>query len=196
MQTYNNSDPALLFFSLLIWTLILIVIIAKVRRELRSTNHRQSPSIPNHELAQLQAVKSVPQEYHYERRDLIMTRTETEFFKMLDEAIGSKYYVFPQVHLSSILEHRIDGQDWWKAFHHLNRKSVDFVICERNKVQPLVAIELDDWSHKLEKRKLRDAEVERIFRGANFPLLRFGYKGPYTAQSIAQSIAATGVLKT
>lgn len=152
------------------------------------------PIISHEEAAQLKPAEVIPAMYHYERRDLIMTRAENDFFKMLDAAVGDNYYVFPQVHLSSLFEHKVHGQDWWKAFHHINRKSVDFVICDKQTVRPLAAIELDDWSHKLDKRQARDAEVERIFKGANFPLLRFGHKGPYTPQSIAESINATHIL--
>jgi hypothetical protein len=196
MQTNSNSsDIWQLVLSILVFVIIIGVIIVVIKK-ISLTSHQYGQPVPDHEIAQLSPVKSVSQDYHYERRDLVMTRAETEFFKMLDAAIGQNYYVFPQVHLSSILEHRVKGQDWWKAFHHINRKSVDFVICDRQSIRPLAAIELDDWSHRLDKRKTRDTEVERIFQGANFPLLRFGHKGPYTTQAIARSIAETGVLNS
>lgn len=181
-----NALATLIFIAIFI--LIIVLIVRRLSRE------KVKNPIPDHEITQLTPVGSVSQEYHYDRRDLIMTKTETEFFKLLVDALGENYFVFPQVHLSSILEHRVAGQDWWKAFHHINRKSVDFVVCNKVAVRPLVAIELDDWSHKLDKRKARDIEVERIFQGANFPLLRFGHNGPYTSQTIADSIAKTGVL--
>lgn len=183
MQDQLNAIASVVFI------IIVIAVVLSVRNGIR-----KSRAISHEDAKQLVPVQAVSQEYHYERRDLIMTRAETEFFKMLDEAVGEKYYIFPQVHLSSIFEHKVNGQDWWKAFHHINRKSVDFVICDKVSVRPLAAIELDDWSHKLDKRKSRDAEVERIFQGANFPLLRFGHKGPYTTESIARSIEQTGVL--
>ena len=175
--------------------IIFVAIIAFIIWVIQTARKKHHPSVSLEDATQLKPIEAIPQSYHYERRDLVMTPTETEFFKMLDEAIGQNYYVFPQVHLSSLFEHRIHGQDWWKAFHHINRKSVDFVICDKQTVRPLAAIELDDWSHSLDKRKARDVEVERIFKGAGFPLLRFGNKGPYTAASIAESINGVGVLK-
>lgn len=185
------QEIASLIILLAIFVVIPITIFIVILRLVQSSKR---PIISNEDATQLQPVKVIAHTYHYERRNLIMTQAENNFFKMLDEAIGQKYYVFPQVHLSSLLEHKIHGQDWWKAFHHINRKSVDFVICDKQTVRPLAAIELDDWSHKLNKRKVRDTEVERIFEGANFPLLRFGHNGPYTSKSIAESIAATKIL--
>ena len=55
----------------------------------------------------------------------------------------------------------------------MDRKSVDFVFCDKDYCRPLLAIELDDYSHNREDRKIRDAEVERILQQAQLPLLRF-----------------------
>lgn len=185
------QELASIIVVLVIFIVIPITIFIAIIKVIKRSKH---PVVSHEEAAQLKPAEIIPQAYHYERRDLIMTQAENNFFKMLDEAIGDNYYVFPQVHLSSLFEHKVYGQDWWKAFHHINRKSVDFVICDKQTVRPLAAIELDDWSHKLDKRKARDTEVERIFKGANFPLLRFGYNGPYTSKSIAESISATKIL--
>src|SRR5215469_13264717 len=69
--------------------------------------------------------------YRYGRKTFFMNRAEHEFFDVLIEVVGNGYYVFPQVHLSTILEHRIKGQDWRAAFQRINGKSVDFVICDK-----------------------------------------------------------------
>lgn len=111
--------------------------------------------------------------YQYRRRESIMTRPELEFFSILLAIVENRFHVFPQMHLDEIFYHKIYGQNWFGAFHHINQKSVDFLICEIGTGKPLIAIELDDPSHEREDRKERDAEVERIFREAKLPLLRF-----------------------
>ena len=105
-----------------------------------------------------------------------MTRTEADFFMKLERAVSERYYVFPQVHLSAILDHKIKGQEWQYAFRHINGKSVDFVLCDRETLRPFYAIELDDYTHAAKDRKKRDSEVERIFKAANLPLVRFANK--------------------
>lgn len=112
--------------------------------------------------------------YQYGRKEYIMTKAEYDFFLMLNEVLRGDYHVFPQVHLSSLLDEKaVKGQNWDAAFRHINGKSVDFVVCDRRYAKPLVAIELDDSSHDNSGRKIRDEEVERIFATANLPLLRF-----------------------
>ena len=111
--------------------------------------------------------------YSYTAKSLMMTRTESEFFSKLDRVVNERYHVFPQVHLSALLEHKVKGQDWKFAFRHINGKSVDFVLCDKETLRPTYAIELDDLTHEQSDRRKRDAEVERIFEEANLPLVRF-----------------------
>lgn len=105
-----------------------------------------------------------------------MTQTEAEFFVRLNQVVEERYFVFPQVHLSALLDHRVKGQDWRYAFRHINGKSVDFVLCDKQTLRPTYAIELDDKTHERNDRKKRDNEVERIFEEADLPLVRFASK--------------------
>ncbi|MDB5181128.1 MAG: topoisomerase [Candidatus Saccharibacteria bacterium] len=122
--------------------------------------------------------------YSYIAKDLVMTRTEAEFFKKLDRAVGERYFVFPQIHLSSLLDHHVKGQEWRYAFSHINGKSVDYVLCNKTTLRPTYAIELDDYTHDTPTRRERDLEVERILEEANFPLVRFRNKNVSEADII------------
>lgn len=113
-----------------------------------------------------------PRPYDYRRRKMVMTKAEAQCFRILLEITNGKYYVFPQLHLPSILDHRVNNQKWGGAFHHISQKSVDFVLCDIDALQPRLAIELDDWSHERPTRQARDKEVERILEEAGMPLLR------------------------
>ena len=110
--------------------------------------------------------------YNYTCRRYLMTRAESECFETLMHGIGDRYYIFAQVHLPEIVSEKVGGQNWRAARAHIDRKSVDFVICDKAEVSPLLAIELDDWSHNREDRQERDREVERILEVAGLPLLR------------------------
>jgi hypothetical protein len=110
--------------------------------------------------------------YQYKHKDFFLTRAEHECYDALVEAVGSDYHVFAQVHLPTIIDHAVVGQDWRAALAHINRKSVDFVLCDKTYISPKLAIELDDRSHERPDRQERDQEVERILREAGVPLLR------------------------
>jgi len=111
--------------------------------------------------------------FRYTKKTTIMTKSESNFFKMLNEVVADRYYVFPQIHLSTILENKVKGQNYVSAFKHINGKSIDFVLCDKETLAPVYAVELDDPTHDTDLRQERDREVERMFEIANLPLVRF-----------------------
>lgn len=111
--------------------------------------------------------------FQYTAKDCFMTATEKDFFQKLYKVAGEKYYIFPQAHLSSILNHKVTGQPWKGAFSHINGKSVDYVLCDKTTLKPVYGVELDDYTHEYSNRQERDKEVERMFQCANIPLVRF-----------------------
>ncbi len=126
--------------------------------------------------------------YKYARKDFLISRVEHEFFDILGEILGNKYHIFTQVHLPTIIDHKIVGQTWKAAFSHINGKSVDFVICDKVNIKPLLAIELDDKSHDRLDRIERDSEVERMLHEAGMPLLRFRNDGSFNKEEISRLI--------
>ena len=132
--------------------------------------------------------KEGPSKYNYTRRKFLISPAEHECYDALVLAVGEKYHVFPQVHLPSILDHKIVGQNWKGAFSHINQKSVDFVLCDKACISPVLAIELDDKSHEREDRVERDAEVERMLEEAKLPLLRLENHGSFKPKELAEKI--------
>lgn len=126
--------------------------------------------------------------YNYKKKDFLMSRAEHEFFDILVEVVGNQYYVFPQIHLSTILDNKVVGQNWRGAFRHIDEKSVDFVICDKAYIKPILAIELDDRTHEREDRKGRDGEVERILKESGLSLLRFGNNGSFNKEEVKRLI--------
>ena len=119
--------------------------------------------------------KSKTGEYTYAKKERIITQHELAFYQALHEAV-SGCIIIPQAHLSMFLNHKIQGQNWSRAFSRINGKSVDFLICT-NDMRPLLAIELDDTTHNRPDRQQRDAFVNTIITTAHIPLLRFAASG-------------------
>lgn len=129
--------------------------------------------------------------YDYKRRNWFLTKAEHEFYKALVQAVGQDYVIFAQVHLPTLLDNKVVGQNWNAAFRHISQKSVDFVLCDKAYISPKLAIELDDKSHDRPDRQDRDIEVERILKGVGMPLLRIQNHGTFNPQELSQKIQAT-----
>lgn len=162
-----------------VWIIILIAVCIVVSFIERLINLRLEPT---------EIKKS---KYKYYAKPYIMTKRENDFFKILNEIFGARWFVIPQVHLSALLNHKVKGQNWNAAFRHINGKSVDFVLVGKESYKIICAIELDDSTHLSSDRIARDEEVERIFQNAKIPLARIGKFENMTKQDITKVITET-----
>ena len=121
---------------------------------------------------QRQNAARAARKYAYKRKWYLLTKSELRFFHTLLGVVHNFYYVVPQVHLSSLLDHKTWGQNWRGALSRIQRKSVDYVICSRHELTPVCAVELDDPSHNEPDRAERDKLVEALFKEAGIPLIR------------------------
>ncbi len=76
----------------------------------------------------------------------------------------------------------------------IDRKHVDFLLCEPMTMKPIVGVELDDVSHFRPDRQDRDRFVDQVFEAAGLPLLHVPAASGYTPQHLAQLVheAAAG----
>lgn len=168
----NSSDYGIIFFILVI---IVAIVCAWFRHKLTKNRLGNPDDIPNR--------------YHYRAKRAIMTPKEEFTFRRLVETFERKFYVIPQVHLATLLDFEITGQNWYGAFQHINRKSVDYVLLNKETLRPVCAVELDDYTHERKDRQKRDIEVERIFKEANIPLVRLKSVKDLSNREIVQIFA-------
>lgn len=128
--------------------------------------------------------------YTYRRKPFFMTRAENNFFQGLRKAVGDDYVIFAQVHLPTIVDEKVPGQDWKSARWKIDRKSVDFVLCDPVYLNPKLAIELDDPSHERPERQDRDRYVEGVLEQAQLALLRISYKENFSVDDLRTLIKA------
>ena len=119
-----------------------------------------------------------------------VTKPEAEFFRLLREVVGPRGHVLAQVSLKQLLffpnsSDRSLRQTW---VNKTCQKSVDFLICDPQKLQPLVAIELDEASHATPDRQTRDDDVEAILRAAGLPLVHVLTSPTYETRELEEWI--------
>lgn len=69
----------------------------------------------------------------------------------------------------------------------IDRKSADFVLCDKAQVSPQLVIELDGPTHARERTKTRDNFINDALKGAGLPVVHLTV-GPYTKESIQEQI--------
>ena len=125
--------------------------------------------------------------FPYGKRDKFLSDGELRFYHVLKPLIPDGYTLITKVRLSDLFfvrqPHKNQG-----ARNKIDRKHVDFVICESNSMQPALAIELDDSSHQRKDRAERDAFVDQVFKAAELPLLHVKVVQNYDSAEIQSQI--------
>lgn len=109
----------------------------------------------------------------FERRRYIFdSKAEADLFHMLMEMYGDRYHVFPQMAYSHIVQAKknLPYRERFRYWNMINRKSADFVLCDKSEVVPRVVIELDGPTHQLEERKERDGFVDELMQRTGLPI--------------------------
>jgi hypothetical protein len=122
----------------------------------------------------------------YSKKKYLITESEHLLFDCLQQAVGERYYIFPQINLDKILTSK--GKNWYADRNRIKQKSVDFVLCQKESVSPILAIELNDSSHSSANRISRDKQVNEFFRTAGLPLLTIPWQSSYDINSLRTQI--------
>ena len=123
--------------------------------------------------------------YPYFVRDDFLSAAEQSFYLVLKLTVGDKALVCPKVSLGDLFWAKSnDPSEYRSLTNKIDRKHVDFLLCDPKTVRPLAGIELDDRSHQREDRRQRDEFVGRVFAAAKLPLIHVPAKHAYTVSEL------------
>ena len=128
--------------------------------------------------------------YHYRKQKVLFTAAERSFLGILDQAVGGQYRILGKVRIADVLtpEKGMTRKHWQIAFNKISSKHFDYVLCDKQTLAVVAAIELDDKSHKQTKTQQRDQLVEDACQTADLPLLRFDAKRSYHIETVRNDI--------
>ncbi|MAT43015.1 MAG: topoisomerase [Anaerolineaceae bacterium] len=137
----------------------------------------------NHSLSDRSKSNKLQPEDIYRLRDDFLSPAEFSFYKVAKSLMKEYFVICPKVSLSDLF-YVTHPQKNMAAYNRINRKHVDFVICDPLKMLPLFAIELDDKSHQKENRRERDRFVDTVFAQAELPLIHIPAQHTYNQQDL------------
>lgn len=126
----------------------------------------------------------------YHLRDDFLSAAELNFFRVLQAVVGQHALIMSKVNLKDLFwVSRSDYSAYQRAINKIDRKHVDFLLCDPQSVKPIVALELDDKSHQRADRQSRDLFVEDVFAGAGLPLVRVTVRRSYSRAELVNLLA-------
>jgi len=136
------------------------------------------------EVALQPEVPTLPDIFPYRVRDDFLSPAEISFYHVLKSMIQERLVIFSKVSLAELFF--VSQGDSFQTYQNkIDRKRVDFVLCDPKTLKPVLGIELDDASHHRLDRQERDAFVEKVFADAKLPLARVPVKMSYSQRELA-----------
>ena len=127
--------------------------------------------------------------FPYHVRDDFLSPAEISFYHVLQTIIGDEAVVCPKVSLGDLFYAASgdygENRSW---MNRIDRKHVDFLICNAGSLQPTLGVELDDASHSTRDRKERDEFVDQVFSAARLPLVRIPAQAQYNTDQVRQRL--------
>jgi hypothetical protein len=123
----------------------------------------------------------------YHLREDLLSAAELNFFQVLTTAVGDTAVICPKVSLGDLFYAKTgDCARNLSYRNRIERKHVDFLLCEPNTLHPVMGIELDDRSHEREDRVARDRLVDGMFKAAGLPLKRIRVQHSYDNHALRE----------
>lgn len=124
-----------------------------------------------------------PVKLPYQLSPQFFSPAEANFYRILKQMTGEHLLIFPKMALKEFL-FITDKSSYQSYYNRIDRKHVDFLLCDPNTLQPVFAIELDDSTHRQAERGQRDTFVDTVLAGANLPLVRVPVRASYDTQEL------------
>jgi len=128
-------------------------------------------------------------EYPYHIRDNFLSAAEHSFYLVLQHIVADKALICPKVSLGDLFYVKSSDASKFRIYtNKIDRKHVDFLLCDPKTLQPVVGIELDDKSHQRKDRQKRDQFIEAVYTAAKLPLVRFPVRRSYATSELDSAL--------
>lgn len=126
-------------------------------------------------------------QYPYHLRDDFLSPAELNFYRVLQTAVSDWTIIFVKVSLGDLFYAQTGDFGQNQAYRNkIDRKHVDFLLCDPQTVRPILGVELDDKSHQRAERQARDRFVDEVFAAAKLPLAHIPVKRGYPPGELNQ----------
>ncbi len=147
-QILNEWDNVL-------WLFIIVLMLGALGKLLVSTDALPPQKSPTKKSS---AKEDQASELVYQLRSPLFTPAEKVLYTALSEAVFDNQLVFGKVRVADVLQPAagLSKSRWQAAFNRISAKHFDYVICDKDTLSILIAIELQDKSHHQPHRLKRD----------------------------------------
>lgn len=123
----------------------------------------------------------------------LLTKREWKFYREI-KPIADKYnlHILAKIRLNDLVNVRknLEKSEQTKYLNKIQKKHIDFALCNPKNLEVIALIELDDNTHEIENRKQRDEFVNDICKSVGYILIR-----TYDSNDFEKILADNNIIK-
>jgi ssDNA-binding Zn-finger/Zn-ribbon topoisomerase 1 len=129
--------------------------------------------------------------FPYQKARALFSPAERSFLGVLHQAVGGNAAIYGKVRVADVVEPRtgLNRSDRQSAFNRISGKHFDFLLCDKENLSVICAIELDDRSHQSESRHQTDEFLQGVCEAAGVPLVQVPAMSGYVIDVVKRLIA-------
>lgn len=126
----------------------------------------------------------------YRRRARFLREADSAMFDCLQKVLGQAYHVFVKVKLSELVEPQVETGNRVHQLHWIkvHRQTVDFLICRKHDLEPLVAIRLLPKAEYARRRLSAHDVVDSVLRDIGLACIVLVEKKSYEPEEIKKRV--------
>jgi len=154
----------------MIWVAIVFIVVILIIVLVKSSQRPEQPS----------------ESLSYEKLNTLFSAAECAFLDALYQAVEDNALVFGKVRVADVIIpiRGMTHKQWQDALKKIRCKHFDFLLCDKNDLSILCAIELNDISHNTRLRKERDEFLIAACDSAHLPLIQLQAQSSYNVDEI------------
>ncbi|MCU7555457.1 DUF2726 domain-containing protein [Alteromonas sp. ASW11-19] len=128
--------------------------------------------------------------FPFKRKTTLFTPAEQTFLKLIEQAVGHEFRIVCRVRLSDVLQvrHQKNRKQANAALSRAASRQLDFVLCDKQDMSPIMAIDLVHSQGKDGYKSQRDWFVSGALDAAGVPHARIKVKSGYSVEDIRECI--------
>jgi len=109
---------------------------------------------------------------------------------VLEQAVGADFRIFGKVRVADVVRVRTtpSRSAYQSAFNRINAKHFDFILCNKDDLSLVGAIELNDRSHQQTNRRERDSFLEGVCKAASLPFIQLQARSSYSVIELRETV--------
>lgn len=177
-----------LIFAIFILAFIIFVIVKIIQANNEyNRNEKQSTIKRNPNQQNVDSFQHIQEKLPYYLKDSVFSYHESILYEILDEFCRkNNLVILSKIRIADFVQ-PMKQRNFYQWFNRISAKHVDFLICQPKTYKPLLAIELDDYTHNYKSRKERDEFINQVYSSVGLPILHiYEIRQKYVEKNISE----------